>query len=535
MYSPLSIIPPLLVITCALITRRMILSFLVGIITAAFIATSGSFYETFALGTQRFIENTGLHKLSSVKEILSNWNLAIFVFLLSLGILIGMLQRAGGTQAFQRVVNRWVKSCCSTEIASLLLSIVFFIDDYLSALTVGSIMRPLAQVHKVHPVKLAFLVTAMAQPITILSPLSSWVGEIIVQLKQVGIEPAGPNATVLADPFYVFVRAIPFIFYAFFMIVTSWYIVLRRISYGPMVCYETPSYNPEQIVFGVEQTPQQSSVLDFLFPLCTLISLVFFTLLITGDYSFLSNTVSFAQALKNGSMHQALLIGGLGSILLSSIFFILRARFKPSTLITILKEGMLLMTPSIIMLIHAWTLSALLKQDLNTGSYIATVFAPLVNTLFFPLICFIFSALIAWMIGSAWATIGLMLPIALPMLKTLLSLPVPVLLNEIPLLLPALGAILSGCIMGTHCSFISDNPIMSSASTGAVHFEHVKTMLWYVMPAALASVVAYSAIGLSITIFGLFKALIFTLLAGGLLTVLFLEIASYLFGKNKTR
>lgn len=528
MYNWLVIVPPLLVVICALLTRRMILSFFVGIVSASLIATSGKWYAALRLALARTAESAGLNKLSSLQDIWNNWSLCIFSFLICLGILLILLQHSGGAQAFQQIAQRKVKNKRSTEVASLLLSLFFFIDDYFSALTVGSVMRPLAYLHKVHPVKLAFLVTAMAQPITILSPLTSWVGEIVLQLKQVGVSSPGTETIIAADPYYVFLRAIPFIFYAILLIVGTWYIVLRRISYGPMAHYEQQhTFNEEDA--ALIKDGKSASIIDFIIPLALLIGSVFIMLLLTGNFYLFGGTHGLLESLKNSSVHQALLVGGLSSVFISLIFFLIRGKIMPNAVAHLFYQGTALMLPSIAMLISAWTLSLLLKQDLQTGAYVATLFSHFVSILFFPLMCFVGSACIAWMIGSAWATMGLMFPIIVPMLKTLLDLQANAPLESVPLMLPVLGATLSGCIMGTHLSLISDNPIMASASTGANHFDLVKAMSWYIAPVALASAVAYTVLGLSSQSHPT-QAHIGALIAGIVVTILLLELAQRSFG-----
>ncbi len=535
MYNWLVLLPPLIVVICALITRRMILSFFIGIVIAALIATQGSFYQAALLTVKRFGESSGITKLTNMHDVWTNWSICIFAFLICLGILLITLQYTGGAEAFQRIANRQITSKKSAEVGSLILSLFFFIDDYFSALTVGSVMRPIAYLHKVHPVKLAFLVTAMAQPLTILSPLSSWVGEIVLQLKQVGIDNAGPGTIIAADPYYVFLSTIPLLFYAIILVACTWYIVLRGISYGPMACYESEfmQLNPAETALSPEA--KSASFIDFILPLFLLISTVFVTLLFTGNFYWFGRNNGFVDALKSGSVHQALLIGGLSSVVISFIYFLSQKKMALQNLLPIITRGTALMLPSIIMLIHAWTLSLLLKQDLHTGAYVASFFVLYVSQLFFPVVCFLSSALIAWMIGSAWATMGLMFPIVVPMVKTLLALPSNTPLDAVPFILPVIGATLSGCIMGTHVSLISDNPIMASASTGANHFNLVQAMSWYVAPVAVACTSAYCVLGIVIPIVGLFHASALSLLGGIFVGCLLLESGQWMFGKRVTQ
>lgn len=529
MYNWLVVIPPLLVVISALITQRMILSFCIGIFAAGLIATNLHVTDALSLILTRFGESSGVTKITSLADIAHNWSIGIFTFLICVGILLVLLQYSGGAQAFQRIASHHITSRRSTEVASLLLSPFFFIDDYFSALTVGSVMKPLALLHQVHPIKLAFLVVAMAQPITILSPLSSWIGEIILQFRQVGISKTGQGIIISADPYYVFLQAIPFILYASLMIVGTWYIVLRRIAYGPMATYERENNSSpqEKIIFK-----KTSSLFDFIFPIGLLICSVFTMLLITGNASIFGGTNSIGQALKNGSVHQALCAGGLISVLASMLLYLLVRKITFSLLTTIVKEGAMLMIPSIVMLVCAWTLSLLLKQDLRTGDYIATLFSNFIGIPLFPLVCFVSSACVAWMIGSAWATMGLMFPITVPMLQTMVALPQQATLDQAFMVLPVIGATLSGCIMGTHLSLLSDNPIMAAASSGANHFKLVKAMSWYIVPIGIATGLAYLMLGTMLGATSPTKALMVSFTAGAISVAMLLELGQAIFGRK---
>ncbi len=523
------LLPPLLVIVSVLLTRKMILSFLIGIIASALIVTDGSLYQALTLTANKLWVSTGLDVLTKPQNFFSSMNLLIFLFLIMLGILIALLSQTGAAQAYVSVVQKYVKNRTAAQVASLILSLFFFIDDYFSALTVGSVMRPLAQLYNVHPVKLAFLTTAMATPITIISPISSWVGEIVLQLKQIGIGPEGPQTIIAADPYFVFVSAIPYSIYALLLIVSTWYIVLRGISYGPMRKYDQAitSDNRQEII----QT--NASLADFLLPLGILITGVFVMLLYTGDYFLFGGKNSFADAIKNASPQQALFAGGLISLVCSVIYFYAKKRISSQSLGDCFKKGFNLMFPSIVMLVCAWALGNILKNDLKTGSYIAALVSSFINLKLFPLVCFLCAGFIAWMIGSAWATIALMFPIIIDMIQKLMHLEHNTPLELVPLIIPIVGATLSGCVTGTQLSIISDNPIMSAASTGADHLEHVKTMAWYVIPVAVATACAFTFLGITSPIIGFSKSLLLALCLGLTLAIAFLELGQYFFGKPK--
>ncbi len=270
-------------------------------------------------------------------------------------------------------------------------------------------------------------------------------------------------------------------------------------------------------------------------PILLLITTVFGTMLYTGGYILFGGTEGFIAALKHASVHKALFTGGVTSLVVSIIYFGVRGTIPTKKLAPSIVTGFNLMFPSIIMLVCAWSLGAILINDLKTGSYIATLVASLINVEFFPVICFLFAALIALMIGSAWATIGLMFPIVIDMLQKLLSLAPNTPLASVELAIPVIGATLSGAVMGVHLSVISDNPIMSAASTGANHLEHVKTMAWYVLPIGFCAALGFTFIGLMADNLGLGLALALGGIGSLILTLATLELCQYLFHKPITQ
>lgn len=522
------LIPPLLVIGSVIVTRRMIASFLLGIFTSALIVKEGSIIEALKLSLTRLWQSTGLQYATSFAGILTSWNLLIFIFLICLGILIVLLSESGAAEAYVHLVSRKVKTRKEAQSASLILSLFFFIDDYFSALTVGSVMRPLALLHNVHPVKLAFLTTAMATPLAIITPISSWVGEIVLQLRQVGIGPEGPRTLITADPYTLFVSAIPYLLYPLLLILGTWYIVLRNISYGPMQKYDDmkSETKPQINTIGLK-----ASLIDFVLPIVVMIGTVFCTMLYSGDYTLFGGTNGFIKAIKLASIHTSLFVGGIIGLLFSTIYFSAKGTISPKKMGPSYITGFNLMFPSILMLICAWSLGAILKNDLKTGAYIATVISSIINVEFFPVICFIFGAIISWMIGSAWAAIGLMFPIVIDMLQKLLSIAPNTPLASVELAIPIIGATLSGAVLGVHLSVISDNPIMSAASTGADHLEHVKTMVWYVIPIGICAGLGFTFIGVMADNLGLGTALALGSIGSLILTFLTLELCQYLFHK----
>lgn len=522
------LLPPLLVLIIVVFFRAMIPAFLVGITTGAFIASHADPYATALLIGRRLAESSGLCHLYSWHSFWASWNLLIFLFLLFIGIIITILQRTGAAQGYINVASRHIHDRRSAEFASLIFSLFFFIDDYFSALTVGSVMRPITRSFGVPAVKLAFLVTAMASPLAVIAPISSWVGEIVLQLKQAGIEPR-LGSLFNFDPFFVLISAIPVIFYPIFLMVAAWYIVLRRISFGPMSAYENTTVVEPMHEYFVDE--KKSRLIDFFLPIATLVVVTLIGMLATGGWQLFGGDRSLIDAIKYALVHQALFVGGISSLVVIIFFF--RARdllHWDSRFFTMVIDGILLMIPSIIMLIHAWALGSILRNDLQTGPFIASWFTLFISDYWMPLLSFILATVVSGLVGSAWATIGLVIPLIIPMIPPLVATQIESELFGLHLAMASIGAVLSGAVLGTHISPIADNPIMVSASTKAVHFEHLRTMSWYLVPVVLATGAAYSVLGFFMAKWRAGVAV--SLLIGFLILITLLECANRLFKKK---
>lgn len=520
------LVPPCLVLVTAFLSRNILWSFIIGILSSALIATEYNPYTTLSLLVKRYGESSGLININSFSAFTHNWSMSIFLFLCAIGILIVLLQRSGSTESFVTLACKKVHGKKSTEITSLLLSWLFFIDDYFSAITVGSVMRPLAAVYGLSPIKLAFLVTAMASPLSILSPLSSWVGEIVLQLKQVGIQ-QGASSLINTDPFYALLYTIPSIFYAILLIIGTWYIVLRGISYGPMKKFEEVT-KPN---LAQQCSPSTATYLgDFIIPIVFLLGAVIGIFLKTGNCWLFGGTNNLLCTLREGSIQQAFFIGGILTTLFTSLYFVIRKKVTLISLPSIFYEGIMLMAPSILMLINVWALGALMRDDLQIGHYIATFLPTTIHLSWFAAMSFVGSALICFIIGSAWGTIGLLFPIIIPLFVTTAQIPVGSMLEQVPLLAGLIGAILSGSIMGTHISLIADNPLMAATSAGASHLQLVRAMLWYVLPVGLATAISYVVVGTIHTVTS--HATLCALAIGTCSMLCLLELFNYIFRKT---
>lgn len=412
-------------------------------------------------------------------------------------------------------------------------------DDYFSSLTVGSVMRPLTDMYKIPRAKLAFLVDSMAAPLAILCPFSSWVAAIIGFLRDNGVSSIpGKNTLILASPLKTYLNMIPYIFYSFIIIASSFFIVRTGISYGLMGKHEaiadttgnlyggrldvkTSSHDPH------EKNKETACVLDFLIPILILFLSVVGGLLYSGNAAFLCGTKSCVEAFQNSNAAIALFTGGIFSLVCCTSFYLLRKKLSFNEIIPLYKEGILLMAPAILILILAWTLGDLLRNELFTGQYLASLMVGAVSKTLFPVIFFIASLLIAFAIGSSWGTAAIMFPIAIPLVISFLNIQPPTTLDYLPILFPVLGAILSGAVAGDHISPISDTTVMSATSSGSHHMDHVRTQMTYALPLIFSTAVAFLVAGL-LTGYPLWVVSIGSLTVGLLLSFLLLTVLNRL-------
>lgn len=511
-YSWLAIAPPIIVLGIAFCTHQLIPALIIGLCSAALFATNFSIVSAVNLLTQRL-----WHQATDMDSLYN------FCFLLSIGIIISLLHATGGATAFARVLTRHLKNRTMTETSSILLSFTLFIDDYLSNLTVGYVMRPLSDRFSIPRTKLAFLVHSLTGPLVILAPISSWAAMIIGQLEQAGISTTeNLQMKIYADPFYVYLKSIPYIFYSLLLISSIWFIIRMRISFGPMYKHEEIARKTGNLFGGRKplESPLDSSqhsqgtLPDLLVPLITLVGVVLLGILYAGDYWLFGGSKTLLESFRsNDKTFLILFISGITTLLISFIYAGWRSRITSQQIPIIIKQGFLLMYSPILMVFFASSLGTLLRVDLQTGPYLASLLLGKMSMNLLPCIFFITSLIIAITTGSAWGTIALMLPIAIPMLMAFTNIQAPTQLAELPLLLPTLGAIFSGSTCGDHVSPVSETTIMASTSSGCYPLDHAVTQFPYAAPAILFSCVAFLISGYYITSTPLIMALI-SFLAG---------------------
>lgn len=479
----LSLTPPLLVILIAGLTRKINKGLIVGIITASLIARDWSFTNAVGLIGERFTEH--FQDISA---------LYLYAFLFIIGTLIALLHYTGGAVAFAHAVTKKIRKKVTAETSTIMLSFGLVIDDYLSILTNGYVMRTVMDRMHIPRVKLAYLIHSLSGPLVLLMPISSWIAAITVYLDQAGVNLDGTNQTkILADPFFIHMQSVPFAFYSLLLIASVFFIVLCRLSYGPMYVYEhghlapSPDKTPEEYL-----VKPRGTIADLMLPMATLLAVVFIGFPYAGGYYLFGGTRSLIEAFQNNDHTFSILSGGgFLALMVGIIFGLLRKKVFFSEIRPIIKEGIGIMYSPVVMIILASIFGSMLKSDLLTGKYLASLLLGKVSIAILPVMFFYVSLTCAIFTGSAWGTFALIFSIAIPMLPPLFQIPTPALPEQINVLFPILGAIFSGSVCGDHISLLSETTVMSATSAGVTPLEHAYTQLPYALPVIFASGIAF--------------------------------------------
>ncbi|MEW8974009.1 MAG: Na+/H+ antiporter NhaC family protein [Tissierellaceae bacterium] len=466
-YGWLSILPPIVAIILALITKEVISSLLIGIIAGGLILSSGNI----------------LDMLETIFDLMGNRvgeNGLMIIFLALLGSLVMVINMAGGSFAYGKWASKKIKSKKAAKFATAILGIVIFIDDYFNCLTVGAVMKPIVDESGVSRAKLAHIIDSSAAPICILAPVSSWAASVVAIIGSVGIE----------NPMKVFLATIPFNLYALLTIFIVIYFSFSDIEIGLMHKFEIEdtSIIESKSEVGYEHS-NKGKVIDLIFPVLILIGGTIFFMLRTGGY-FSGEGVSASKAFGDANVNLSLVIGSVIAIFVAFIMYIPRKLVSFEVFMNGLVEGMKSMIGAIVILTLAWTIGGITSADyLNTGGFIGSKLATSAIPMWiFPAIIFIVAAFLAFSTGTAWGTFGILIPIIVPIL---------VHMNQMEYLIIVLASIFSGSVFGDHCSPISDTTILSSAGAGCNHIDHVQSQIPYALSAALASVIGFIAAGLT--------------------------------------
>ena len=462
-----ALLPPIVAIALALITKEVYSSLFIGIVVG------GLLYANFGFeGTIRHVFLDGI-----VASVSDTYNMGILIFLVILGAMVCLMNRAGGSAAFGRWAQTHIKSRVGTQLATIILGCLIFIDDYFNCLTVGSVMRPVTDKHRISRAKLSYLIDATAAPVCIIAPISSWAAAVA------GFAEDGQGLNL-------FIRAIPFNFYALLTILMMVGISLLKIDYGPMARYERNAMESGDLFSGknpydtmeVEEDVSHGRVMDLVLPIVLLILCCVTGMLYSGGFF---DGVGFVEAFSASDASVGLLLGSAFALVFSLIYFGLRRSMSFSSMMSCIPEGFKAMVPAILILSFAWTLKAM--TDSLGAKYFVRDFvysnASQVQ-MFLPAIVFLIGCLLAFATGTSWGTFGMLIPIVQSVFPM-----------DNPLSVVCISACMAGAVCGDHCSPISDTTIMASAGAQCDHVNHVSTQLPYAITVAAVSFVSYVIAG----------------------------------------
>ncbi len=464
-----ALVPPIVAIVLALITKEVYSSLFIGIIVG------GLFYSNFSfVGTLDHIFTDGL-----IASLSDPYNVGIIIFLVFLGIIVAMMNKAGGSAAFGEWASNHIKTRVGAQLATVLLGCLIFIDDYFNCLTVGSVMRPVTDRHKISRAKLAYLIDATAAPVCIIAPISSWAAAVSA------FAPEGTNGLML------FVRAIPYNYYAIFTIVMMVGITIAKIDYGPMAKHEKNAMNGDiftvkSVQSSVDQKPVgKGKVIDLLLPVIVLIASCVVGMIYSGGF-FEGET--FVDAFANSDASVGLVLGSFTALFLTIVFYVVRRVLPFKECMGCISTGFSAMVPAICILALAWTLKGM-TDSLGAKDFVAGIVQQSAGSLlnFLPAIVFIIACFMSFATGTSWGTFGILIPICLHVFP---------LESGNPLAIICVSACMAGAVCGDHCSPISDTTIMSSAGAQCDHIAHVSTQLPYAVTAAVVSAITYIIAGL---------------------------------------
>ena len=478
-----SLLPPIVAIVLALISKEVYSSLFLGCLVGALLYTQFAPWDTIVtlVGADYGI----------VSVLADSGNMGIIVFLVTLGIMVDLMNKGGGSEAFGRWAKKTVHTRCGAQLLTMLLGVLIFVDDYFNCLTVGAVMRPVTESHKISRAKLAYLIDATAAPVCMIAPVSSWAAAVsgYVQSPSInGIE--------------LFLKQIPWNYYCLLTLLMIVIISVLNIDYGSMLTHE---YNaqvkddlfttPERPFAGADdyEAPSKgkSSVLDLLVPVIVLIAVCIVSLVYSGGY--FDGGMTFMAAFSAASAGPALAIGGLIGCVFTFVYFWLRGAIGFEKSFESVPQGFIQMIAPILILTFAWTLCSFTRNAMYSADFVSNAMANVGDLrMFLPAIIFIIGAAIGFATGTSWGTIGIMAPIVVSVFNY----------DAEPILCTiGLAAACSGGVMGDHCSPISDTTIMASAGAHCYHLNHVFTQLPYALTVAAVSFVSFILAGLIQNVF----------------------------------
>lgn len=470
-----ALVPPLVAIILALITKEVYSSLFAGVLVGGLIYSYS--YTSPYFDPVRALNH--IFKDCLIEQLHDKANVGILIFLVFLGIIVAMMNKAGGSAAFGEWASKHVHSRVTAQLATILLGCLIFIDDYFNCLTVGSVMRPVADKEKISRAKLAYLIDATAAPVCIIAPISSWAAAVS------RFAPEGTNGILL------FVKAIPYNYYAILSILMMVFLTVFKIDYGPMKRHELNALNGDLFTVGApdnaadQNVKGKGKVVDLVLPVFSLIFLCVIGMIYTGGF-FEGET--FVNAFANCDPSLGLAYGAFGAIVLMVIYYIIRGVLKFKECMSCIETGFKAMVPPILILTLAWTLKSI-TESLGANDFVEVLVGreefQSLNFLI-PAIIFLVACVLSFATGTSWGTFGILIPITLNIFS---------LKSGNPLAIICMSACMAGAVCGDHCSPISDTTIMSSAGAQCNHIAHVSTQLPYALTVAAVSFIVYVAAG----------------------------------------
>ena len=475
-----ALLPAIVAILLALITKEVYSSLFVGIVVGGLIFAGGN-----PVGALEHVFNEGI-----IKQLSDSYNVGILVFLVFLGIIVALMNKAGGSAAFGNWASEHVHSRVGSQLATIGLGVLIFIDDYFNCLTVGSVMRPVTDRQKISRAKLAYLIDATAAPVCIIAPISSWAAAVS------GFAPEGTNGLML------FIRAIPYNYYAILTIVMMVTMALLKIEYGPMARHEANAKKGD--IFTVEppvkteeaKADTKGKVIDLVLPVVILIISCVIGMLYTGGFFSMEGNFfeNFVTAFSESDASVGLAYGSFGGIVFTLIFYLCRRILKFKECMSSIEEGFKAMVPPILILTLAWSLKAM-TDSLGAAEYVAEIVDRSKGSFIgiMPAVIFLIACGLSFATGTSWGTFGILIPITLRAFS--LTDPDP---KTATLAVICVSACMAGAVCGDHCSPISDTTIMSSAGAQCNHIAHVSTQLPYALTAAGISFLTFLIAGFAL-------------------------------------
>ncbi len=464
-----SLFPPVVAIGLALATKEVYSSLFLGVVVGGILYSNFNFE-----GTLVHVFNDGI-----VYVLSDTYNVGILVFLVILGILVSLMNKAGGSSAFGKWASLHIKTKTGAQLATIALGILIFIDDYFNCLTVGSVMRPVTDKEGVSREKLSYLIDSTAAPICIIAPVSSWAAAVSAFVRDSGF-----------SGFDIFIKAIPFNFYALLTIVMMFWLALYKYDFGPMAKYEAIA-KPIDTQIGDSNTASASSsskaqkqgkVIDLVIPIAILIVACVMGMLYSGGFF---GGIDFVTAFSQSDASVGLMLGSAITLIITLIYFMFRRTMSFSEMMECIPKGFESMVSAILILTFAWSLKAM-SDSLGSKVFVETIVKSSAKNFqtFLPAIIFLIGCLLSFATGTSWGTFGILIPITLSIFP----------LTE-PIGVVCVSACMAGAVCGDHCSPISDTTIMSSAGAQCNHLNHVSTQLPYALTVTAVSFVCYLIAG----------------------------------------